>query len=328
MSQTIETGSIRVPGTEFDIQLNSVYQIVEKSDLRGAPEGYNKLGFTKVPSYEITTTVHAKFDNKRGIWDTGLDETSSVYNGMDSKEKNAILKELTSVIINPLLKYKPKDFLNPHPKPKGEVIRDKDYNGLENHAIVLGIDRFFDTSNPVDLFNLFTVIYKKDLCPKDQEMNPEYIQADFCVVNDAQKINTTEEKQYKKDKAVSKLISKWEKDKKKALEILKYCGVAASLDSSEQTVVAFFRKWLDDKSDRGGNNSEYFLDRVENFEDERGSNELYIYTQLQKMFDKKEVTVRNGEYFLNSKSLGNSLKIYAETASKDDELMAEIIGEK
>lgn len=317
---------LRVPGTNFDIVLNSVYQIVGKTDLRGAPSGYNEIGSTKIPNYNITTTVHPKFDVEMGIWDTGLDETSSCFRGMDKAEVKEHLKNLKKHIIDPLSKRKNKDFLNVVPKEISDVIRNKDDKGLDNHSIVLGIDRFFDTSKPEDLFNLFTAIYNKDLCPKDEEFNAEYLQADYCVVNDKQKINTAEQKQFNKDKAIAKLINQWGSDKKKALQTLKYCGISVGEGSREETVVSFFRRWLDDKSDRGGNNSEYYLDRVSRFSSEEGEQELYIYTTLQEMVDKKEVTIRNGEYFHGSKSLGNSLKTYAEKASKDEELAIEILG--
>ncbi|AGO49476.1 hypothetical protein Phi4:1_gp063 [Cellulophaga phage phi4:1] len=317
---------IKVPGTDFEIQLNSIYQIVEKTDLRGAPDGFNKMGFTKIPSYEITTTVFPVFDADRGIWDTGLDTTSSGYEGMEEKEKMALLRDLTTHLINPLLKVKPKNFLDPLPKPTGEVIRNKDDRGLDNHSIVLGIDRYFDTSKPEQLFNLFTAIYNRDLCPKESEMDPEYMQADFCIVNDKQKINTQEEETYKKDKAVSKLISKWESDKDKALEILSYCGIKVGKNSNERTVVSFFRKWLEDKDDRGGRNSEFFLERLETFETEVGENELYIYSKLQEMLEEGKLSYKGSEYYLDSRRLGANLKTYAEKASKDEALTIEIIG--
>ena len=321
-----EVEKIRVPGTEFDIILNSTYQIVGKTDGIGAPQGYNRMGMTKVPSYKITTTVHPRFDEDRGIWDLGLDDSSPAFNGLDKEEKTAELRKLQKYISIPLKNIKPKGFLDIIPKPKNEIIRDADYTGLENHSIVLGIDRFFDTSKPEDLFNMYIAIYNGDLAPKQYEHDPRFLQADFCIVNDKQKINKAEDTQYAKDKAVSKLINKWDTDKEFTTTLLKYCGIGVGKGSNEKTVVSFFRKWLNDKDDRGGNNADYFLERYNNFHTDEGKEELYIWDTLQEMFDKKEITVRNGEYFRGSENLGNSLKIYAEKASKDEELKLSILG--
>jgi len=240
MSDSFE---IKVPGTDFTIRSKSIYQVVNKLD-PDAPDGFKAHKTTKILDPNMTTVVYPKFNVGLDVWDLGFDKDSPCLRGMEKEQREKHLMLVQKHIVGPVERIKGKGYLNHRPKPVKEVIKDENHSGLDSHSIILGIDRFFDTSKPLDLLNLYLAILNKDLAPKELEYHQDYDSADFAIVNEKEKVDEKQRSDYKKNKAIAKMMGLYETDKDFIVRMLKYCGISVSKDSNEETVVTFFTRWL------------------------------------------------------------------------------------
>ena len=148
--------------------------------------------------------------------------------------------------------------------------------------------------------------------------------AQFCIENREKEINNTQRTQFLKDKAIAEFHSLLNSDKKYLLEVLDYVGIPSSINTNEETLNSYFRRWLDDTS-RASKNADFFLDKLKAFNSEKGKDELYLHKQLTDLFVKGIIKERKGEFFLDGEVLGTNLKTIAEQASSVDNKLKEII---
>lgn len=318
---------IKVPGTDFIIQSNSIYEIVSKLDT-SAPEEFKKMKTTKVINPELTTSFSPPYNSALGVWDLGLDKNSPCLYGMDKDVVSKHLALTQKYIVGPIERIKGVGYLNPIPRKVSEVIKkENEGEGLDYHKITLGLEMFFDTKKPTDLLDLYLAILSGQLAPKEEEYARQWDGADFAVENKREQTDQLEKAQFKKDRAIAKMHKFLEEDKSYLVDILNYVGVKISDKSTDQTIGSFFRKWIDNTASRSGDNADYFLKVVDRFSKQDDTGELYTWNVLNDLVKKGDITMRNNQYYIDGESLGANLRTVAEQTIKDKKLK-EIIFEK
>lgn len=312
--------TIKVPGTNFEIHSNSIYEIVSKLDT-SAPDEFKRLKTTKVIDPDLTTSFTPPFNAQMGVWDLGFEENSPCLFGIDKDLVKKHLVVTQNYIVGPVERIKGKGYLNAVPKSIKHVVKkENEGEGLDYHKITLGLERIFDTKKPLDLLDLYLAVLAGELAPKDEEFSRQWDNADFSVENKREKTDQIERAQYKKDRAVAKMHTFLEDNKKYLVDVLNYVGVKVSEKSTDQTISSFFRKWLDNTSSRSGENAEYFLGVIEKFTKQGDTGELYTWSVLNDLVKNGAITIRKNEYFLDGQSLGHNLRTVAEQTLKDKKL--------
>lgn len=287
---------IKVPGTKgFVIKPNTIYTVVPKPD-PNAPDGFKEHGTTKLIHPEIGNVVEAPYDVNLGVWDTGFYEYSPCLREYSPEEKKKFVKLVNEVIVKPVELI------------KGEgVLNHKNNEFYDEFVIPLYNKISFNSSDPMQLLGLYLAVLNKELCPSDDLGNPKFKKADFQVVNREKEISNKEQISIDKSRATGEFYKLLQTDIDKLQVILHYLKISTSSVEDEDTFIKIFSRFLEDKQD-GYRNSKIFLDTIKRFSSKKGGEELFAYKAINALYDKKEVKLIKGEYFLREYNLGNSIK--------------------
>lgn len=313
-----ENFEIVVPGSKlgkgpFKIKSGTIYTITPKID-PSAPDaapgskGFKEYNTTKPINPQLTNTINAPFDAELGIWDLGFNRNSPCLRGMSKEDIEDHIKKVHKYIVTPVEQLKGEGFLS----------HSGTNRALDDFTIDIGLETFFNTDDPIHLLKLYLVVLSKEVAPKEEERNPLYKKADFCLENKESKVNNLHKRQLDSDQAVFQLYKMLDSNEDFALRVLDYVGVPAKKGMQPTTLNQFFRKWLDNKTERSGANAEYFLKVVENFSTDSGKEELYVYEQLEELLKKGVLTYSKSDFYLDGEVIGQNLKVIAEQATTVD----------
>lgn len=298
---------IKIPGIDFTIKSHKIYTVLPKPD-PSAPDGLKEHGTTKIIHPDITDTVSAPFNVDMNVWDTGFYEFSPCLRGLSEEERKAHVENVQKYIVKKVEQI------------KGEGILDHSPNNrfFDEFPIALYNKLSFNTEDPIQLLMLYLVILGKDLAPKEYVGHPKFRKAAYQVVNREKEISSKAQASIDRSKATGEFHSLLNSNKKKLRIILEYLGISSTIISDDDTYITVFQKFLEDKHD-GYRNGKIFLETVEKFKGD-GSEELYIFDNLNSLATKGELKIFKQEYFLGDVNLGGSLKTAAYIVSQNDDL--------
>lgn len=312
--------TINIHGFEFTVG-DEVYQVTSKWDA-DAPKGYRDQRTTKLispASGKNTCTI--SFNDKVGVWDTGLYADSPMYNGLSKEKRLEIEKIVNENIVKPYEEKFGKGKLDPR-DPESRFWNRVDESSFK---IELYKDRIFNTAQPEERLEMFLALASRNLCPKDQESSPDFRRAQFCIENKEKVRNLQQENDFLDVEATGAFYGLLDKPKELKL-ILNYVGVKTSggnkLDKQLET--SKFKRFADHKKD-GYTNKKMFLEAVSMSKTAKGYEELNYYKIAQDLY-RKGVITKNKEYFyLGDDTLGTNLKEVAATIAKDKAIQIEVM---
>lgn len=303
---------IKIPGTDFTIMSNTIYTVIPKPD-PNAPDGFKEHGTTKVLNPDVGVTMGAPYNSDMNVWDTGFYEFSPCFRGMNDKEIKAHIDNVQEHIIKPVERIKGVGVLH--------HLNNKFFDDL---VIPLANKTSFNTGAPLELLGLYFSILSRELCPKENEGNPNFKQASYMVVSRSKEISNLAQTDIDNGKAMGEFYSLLKTNKPKLEKLFRYLGIASTAIEDEDTFFTVFNRFLKDKQD-GYRNSKIFLRELAKFETEEGEEELQLFYLLHDLYDKKVVKLIKSEYYLNGISLGNSIKHAAMKAVRDPDIKKKIV---
>lgn len=302
----------------FEIKRNSLYEVVEKTD-HSAPDGYKEYNTTKVLSEQFEDSkAGAIFDSERSIWDTGLYPTSKAFKEafgqMDDASTKILMSKLNNYIVTPFEKE----------KGEGALRQTQDNNEYwDNYQIRITRGKVFDTSKIDDLLNLYLLLIHRRLTPKEHESNPIFKQpiSDYLIVDKNSNISAKAEKAKNRMKAISAFINLQDQAKERLISILDYIGIQASTDTDEDTLIALFERYLDDKEHKD-QNAKIFIDAANFATTDEGEEILFIHKKLKELNRKSKdlVNFKKGEVYIDGTYVENGWKNAANMIYKNAEL--------
>ncbi|MAX51580.1 MAG: hypothetical protein CMH22_06330 [Methylophaga sp.] len=300
-----ELVELKIPGTTGSIKIGNIYTVSPKADGESILT-YEGQGLAKPIDPELNTLVNPPFNVDMGVWDLGFHEHSPCLNGMDDTTKKAHLAKVKKYIVEPVENIKGEGFLDHKSTNKN----------LDDWMINLAVGNYFDTNKPLHLFSLYAAMLGKELAPKEQETNPIYRKAQFCVENKENEVNIKQNRAFNKSKAIGQFHQLLETDRKHLYAVLNYLGIAASKSTPDHTLNSLFERWLDNYKVK--DTGEEFVNKTKYFVTEKGKEELYLYQQLEDLVKKGTIKHINKSFYLDGEDLGTHLKTIASQIVEDD----------
>lgn len=302
---------------EFKIKIGTsdkpyTYQVIPMYDA-SAPDGFQKLRTTKIIDPNVYNRVRlGTFDGDKGMYDAGLTKNSKILTNLypDESLRQTALKNITKYIVNPLLEIYNKE----------QILDFKNFDFWDELAENIELDNSYNTSDPIQLFKLYCLISKGDLCPAGLESESYYIgSAQYAVENKDSVIDVGQKRKLEISQATTKFITLLDTDKEGLTAILEWMGITGVVDSEDALLNDIFTNWLAKDDNQ---NPKAFLETYKQYyESNSGKKELVMFKDLKHLQREKKVIKGMQGFTLNDHFLGKDLKDATKNVLKDDKLL-------
>ena len=318
---------VKVPGIDFEISSNQIYHIREVSD-KNAPDGYQRKGISKHPLPGIEQGIIVPYHESTKTWDTGFNRNSFCYSKESPKKADEILKTLKKEFIpqlSSIMESDLEDIRSTNDKFFDEFIpfNGDGYGDVDPKFKIKG-GNMFNTSKPLELLALWFALLSKQVMPPSEAGNMAFKGCTFILEDKKQTTSVEQDKSYSKMEAVTKVFStvkaKNKKEISKLQNIFTYAGLNLDMENlNDKTIISTFTKW----AESGGYNNEnsaYFNEVYDYFEDKENEEELIVYVKLLKDIKESKVKIERQDIFFEKKNLGMDKKEAAKKIVADQEL--------
>lgn len=279
-----------------EIVVGDKYVLDNKFD-SSAPEALQKIETTKLPFTGSGVYDCIYFDENKGLYDTGFYENSHCLSQYTAEEKGELVKIYVNQVKKPLEAFRNADL---NPNESNDFWKTYRYEAYANKE--------FDTSDPLQLMELFQVIIQGVACDKN-EINPFYRQnAQFTISSPSAVKNKEKEKSKKRLKAIQVLTTLADADRDKLDLVLEFIGRdnTAKIDDEDLKLI-YFEVFNDSKT--GLALAEKFTEACKDYETDIGKEQMEFFYAINKLFKlRKIVKGRRGYETLENTFLGNTLQ--------------------
>lgn len=290
------------------LRSGAIYKIGPKEDT-DAPEVYRKHGTSKLLVVGISEGAPCVFDVQQGVWDTGFYINSPCYRGLPKEEVEVLVAERVKHIKEPFEELVGEGKLSHYDT--------KDSFWLDFGRSNIATDKYFRTSDPKELLELYIALLHGYVCSKEEQNSPFKRNASYVVIDKNKDIGIQEERKQKKADALKEYFKLSAKEEQKGKDVLRYLGLPYSGDESALSSVVM--DYVDNKKE-GHKNAERLLATVKMANNNLQYYEINLYCQLSDLFKKGVIRKEGSEYYLKNTSLGLDLKAAAKKISKDSDL--------
>jgi hypothetical protein len=294
---------------EFDILTNTLYEVQNKYD-SSAPEAYQKAKVTKNPSFKVENREGAAvWDDVKKNWDTALYEDSNLL-------REAFAGNDLSIVVKSLKEYIVKENEKNLGKDKLSHIASNETNDFwDSYQINYGAGTVFNTADPKDLMDLYYLMVKKRLTPKEMETHPEFLGSQYIIVNQEGALSREAEAELDRMESIATFYALLQNKKEDLLTILDYVGLSVSSETDKATLVKIFNNWVDK-----GQNEVVFKNTVNKYKSKEGEELFFIFRTLKEFRKKNIVTLKADKIYLDGEFIENGWKNAAEKIASDSEL--------
>lgn len=312
------TEPIKIKIGNITIEKGKKYTIDHKFD-GSAPDGLRKIEATRLPFERNSIEDCVEFDESKELYDTGFYEESYCLSQYTQAEKEEWVK-----VYN-------KEIRQPYENKKNVSLSQQEDNAYyKKYRFELYTNKEFDTSNPLDLFDLFNAILQRHICAKD-ERNPYYNgDAQFNLSNPQDIKNKSKEKTKKRRQTLEKFIVMSDANRDKLNLVLEFIGREnpAKIDSEDLKDLYFD---IIHNTDNGMDFVDRFLEASERYDSEIGKVEMENFAAAKRLLKANKIkktakgfyTV-NDEHFLGT-SLQDIAKFCLNTSSQQYKIITELI---
>lgn len=291
------------------------YQVIPMFDA-DAPDGFQKMRTTKIIDPNVYNRVRlATFDGDKGMYDIGITKNSRILTHLypDESLRQTALKNITKHIINPLLEVYTKEQLQDF----------KNFDFWDNLTENIALDNSYNTSDPMQLFKLYCLISKGDLCPAGFESESYYKgSAQYAVENKDAVIDVGQKRKLEISQATTKFITLLDTDKEGLTAILEWMGITGVVDSDDALLNDIFTNWLAKDDNQ---NPKAFLETYKQYYDsESGKKELVMFKDLKHLQREKKLVKGMNGFYLDDTLLGKDLKTAVQNTLKDNGLLEKV----
>lgn len=285
---------------DFTIKTNTLYEVVEKYDAN-APQGFKKYETTKALDKDIQNLENvAVFNSMIGGWDTGLYAESPLLNmAIPSEEtRNIVLKQLEEYITEPIERV----------RGKGALRSTEDNNTFwDNLQVEVFKGKVFNTSDPMQLLQLYLLILRRALTPQEHESHPNFINSQYCILDKELVMDKENEQALRIVKAYSLYGGLRTSSKSSLLAILNYLNFNVDENVNDSSLDLMFKRFIEHKKD-GIFNIKEFIQVSEEYSTKEGKNIINFYQQLKEMYANGLVELRGKEVYIDGEYIGSSFK--------------------
>jgi hypothetical protein len=309
--ETTEEQDVIVKVNGLEIRRNSVYKISNKPD-KTAPDGFQKVGTTKLPSEGIENSVACRYviqnaNTKTGVFDTGFFVGSPCYAGLDDNVKSEKVKALKKYIVSP------------YETIHGDLCLDnKNLEFWDSFSISLYDGRVLNTANPDDLLDLFIAVNSFELTPAGQEGSPQFNMADYIVEDKHTAMDVDKKRTNARFKAIGTFSMLGIENETKLINILKHLSVIRpNIKPNLVDLQSYFEIWLN----KDYQNADAFNKLYEKAKEDEGYNDIVLQVKVMTMILNGKLTKLGGQYQYKGVDLGVDSKSITQKLKTDTELV-------
>lgn len=295
----------------FSIKTNTLYEVLPKYDAN-APSGYKKEETTKALSREIHNIEPlAVYTEYLRAWDTGLFLDSPLLRRAVSNEtvRQSVMNNVEEYIIKPFESL----------RGKGALDHKESNSGFWDGSYVkVYKGQVFNTEDPIQLLQLYSLLLRRVLTPKSEVSNPEFRHSQYCIEDKELAMNVENEKALRLTKAYGLYWGLKTSNKTGLIAILNYLNISVTEDTAEGSLDLMFKRFLEDKRDSTINTKE-FIDVAERYTTKEGKNVITFYQKLKEMYASGLVELRGKEVYIDGNYIASSFKTAAKVINDDKE---------
>lgn len=302
---------------EYSIKIGTsdkpyTYQVIPMFDA-DAPDGFQKMRTSKIIDPTVYNRVRlGTYDSEKMMYDAGLHKNSRILTRLypDESLRQTALKNITKYIINPMLDIYTKE----------QLMEPKNFDFWDNLTENIELDNSYNTSDPLQLFKLYCLISKGDLCPAGLESESYYKgSAQYAVENKDAVVDVGQKRKLEISTATAKFITLLTTDKEGLTAILEWMGITGVVDSEDTLLNDIFTTWL---SKDDNQNPKAFLETYATYyESDSGKKELIMFKDLKHLQRQKKIVKGMQGFTLNDHFLGKDIKDAVKNVLKDDTLL-------
>lgn len=302
---------------EYSIKIGTsdkpyTYQVIPMYDA-SALDGFQKMRTTKIIDPNVYNRVRlGTYDSEKLMYDVAITKNSKILSRLypDESLRQTALQNINKLIINPLLEIYTKE----------QILDFKNFDFWDNLTENIELDNSYNTSDPLQLFKLYCLISKGDLCPEGFESESYYIGgAQYAVENKESVVDVGQKRKLEISQATTKFITLLSTDKEGLTAILEWMGITGVVDSEDALLNDIFTTWL---SKDDNQNPKAFLETYANYyESDSGKKELVMFKDLKHLQRGKKVIKGMNGFYLNDHLLGKDLKDSVKNILKDNSLL-------
>lgn len=282
----------------FKILSDTIYKVVGKTDT-SAPTPFVERGISKVPFEGNKSVISCLYDNIKRVYDTGFYNASKCFFGEDPE----IVKQEVNLRV--------KNILKPYEQVTNSNLIQSNEDFWDNKSIDLWTGRYFNTSDPVELFELYIALLSRSLTPKDKEGDPYYAFSMYCVEDKALSGDTLRTRKVRREEISFKYMSAMKGslyERNCMIDILLFAGV---VDNPEIIENDYYTLRLSDYLDGKVSNLEYLNDVISRASRPDGEETLKMYRMLYVLNIRGIISRDKDGYKMNSVVIGHDLKTVA-----------------
>ncbi len=301
--KTKKPTSIKIANTE--IVFGKTYAVDHKFD-GTAPDGMKELGATKFPLTGVAASQRIYFDENRNVFDTGF-YVESLCN------KNILSKENPEEVVRIYQEY----IKEPYEKRMNVDCSESNFDFWDNFGYVVKVNKSYNTSDPIELFQLFHALKQGVICNKGEK--DSVLQKAQYNISNFEAIKSKEDTKFdNKMKAVNTFNLLFASDEEKLYTILEYLQAVNPRATDKDVLKRTYLRQLDDPKS-GTDLVDRFLEASEKYNEPKGQLEMQYFAVAQKLYLKGKITKKLGSYYDEAGLLlANSLKDIARKCSLDD----------
>lgn len=300
------------------IYTNTIYQVGEKLD-KSAPSGFVERETTKALMDGIKNIENlAVYNEYTKTWDTGLYEESYLLRQAisDDTARSIAVGNIKKFIVEPLNRI----------YTEGVLRNTSDNNEFwDNLKVNIYKGKVFNTEDPIQLMQLFQLMLRKVLTPKDQESNTLFLNSQYTITNKEEVVAKSEEKAARQMKSYGIYYSLKSSSKENLITLLNFVGLKVSEDTADTTLDLVFKNYIEDNRNSSTNTAE-FIREAEAFATVKGKSIVGIYNTLKDLVVDDKVDMRGKEvYYKDGTFVGTDLKNAARNIAENKELKKEFV---
>src|SRR5690606_23295102 len=278
-----------------------------------APDGYKKYETSKALIEGIgNNEVVAVFNPYINVWDNGLFLESPLLKKAipDDTARKIAFDNIKKYIIDPIESV----------RGVGSLRNTPDNNEFwDTFTVRLNRGRVFNTQDPIQLLQLYNLLLRRVIAPKELENSPVYMNAQYTIIDKDLSVDKETEKAERETKSYGLYYQLKTTNKEALINILNYIGINVKLEDSDANIDLAFKRYVGDKNN-GVTNTKEFIDIAESYSTPKGKQLIGTYQKLKEMYADGTVELRGKTYFLGDIALGNSFKTSARIVVGDTEI--------
>lgn len=293
----------------FKVLKDSLYTVKNRPDAN-APSGFQKEGTTKLPSEGIDEVFQCTYSLENKVWDTGFYEFSPCYRNHKKDIVASKVAQLRKNILEPYMTQAGIDSL--------EAFHHKNDSFWDEQSFKIHHKKFFNTSIPKDVLELYFALQKCLVAPKADLQEPRYNNAAYILIDSAKDLKLSEERALDKMNATALFIEMLNNKKSQLLQVFKFVNVKLPVNPETSAVMLAFEEKIASKEDK----IKEFSEACKKSNTDEGLQEIIIYSLLTdpKVTGKQVTKTANNMVAYQGVELGPDFKSAAKNLAYNKEL--------